>query len=1174
MKKILLGLLSFLVASFPAQAINAPVIYNSGCASGIFNLAKNVCLASGGGSVNSVTGSVPIISTGGADPVLSCNVASGVQPGCLASADWTLFNGKQSALSFGALTDAGTDGLTVTGGAGSVIGAGTSLSQHVADTTHNGYLSSVDWNTFNGKGAGTVTSVSLTAPAYLTVGGSPITGSGTFSITGTSEPANQFLAAPNGSAGVLAPRLIVAADIPTLNQNTTGTASNITGVSNATLTTLSSLSLPTSQLSGGSNFTDVGTDGITVTNGTAALVNATGASIAQHVADATHNGYLLQGDWTTFNGKQAAGNYITALTSDVTATGPGSVAATVALVGGSTAANVHLAELAANQVASKTFYVDANYPGAYTATGSVLRPFKTIGAAVTQVIANADNATFPYVVVIASGNYNETITLNNALLYNLSFVTTSYGQAQNPIVSVGPGSGTVITSTSTNTNLQNLLFAGLTLNGDVILTGDITATNFCGGACQFLGDNIQKNNVGFLATNVNNLYFYDSAFNSTGTGPITLNNVAFGLLEQGDGMKSGTALNLVDNPGGNVPAQYSGNYLLMERSTLSSTITIGAGSELDTLDGFMGGATTNNGIWHNYGALVTGAIVLNNGSTYRNRGAIYSGSFTANAGSTVQNQGKYGYTPATSGNWSVVPTEIYGALDSLAAIAPANIVPVTHGGTNLATLTAHDVVVGNGASTVTLVSPSTAGFVLTSNGVGADPSFQTPAVVSPSSISLTQNHILVGNGSNLAADVALSGDATIVSSGALTLSTVNGNVGSFGSSTSIPSFTVNAKGLITAASGNVVIAPAGTLTGTTLASNVVTSSLTSLGVQSASLNMGSNQITAVTDPTTAQMAATKNYVDTQLAQLNPLDAVYAASTANIAGTYTNAVGGVCIGDTFLTTSLAAFTLDGTSPAVGSRVLFKNQTSAFQDGVWTLTVNGNGVTGSTLTRALDSDSSADFNAGQIVPVINGTQAGSSWYQTAVIATCNSDAQTWTKFQNAASAYLLAANNLSDVASASTSFNTISPMTTLGDLIYGGASGAGTRLAGDTSNTRKFLRELSVAGVATAEVWDTLTVGDLPVATVTNGGNTAYTILSTDQFVRSGTTLTSNRAYTLPVCAANIGERHRVKNIATQTFNIILTPNGTDTIDYAATNTILPGGSVPVICAVSGEWDIEQ
>jgi hypothetical protein len=78
---------------------------------------------------------------------------------------------------------------------------------------------------------------------------------------------------------------------------------------------------------------------------------------------------------------------------------------------------------------------------------------------------------------------------------------------------------------------------------------------------------------------------------------------------------------------------------------------------------------------------------------------------------------------------------------------------------------------------------------------------------------------------------ALTGDGTASGPGSavFTLATVNSNVGSFGSSTAIPSFTVNAKGLITAASSNPVIAPAGTLTGSTLASNVLNSSLTSVG---------------------------------------------------------------------------------------------------------------------------------------------------------------------------------------------------------------------------------------------------------------------------------------------------------------------------------------------------------
>lgn len=70
------------------------------------------------------------------------------------------------------------------------------------------------------SGTGTVTSVGLSAPSYLTVSGSPVTTSGTLAITGTSESANEVLASPNGSPGVLGPRALVAADIPALSSLT------------------------------------------------------------------------------------------------------------------------------------------------------------------------------------------------------------------------------------------------------------------------------------------------------------------------------------------------------------------------------------------------------------------------------------------------------------------------------------------------------------------------------------------------------------------------------------------------------------------------------------------------------------------------------------------------------------------------------------------------------------------------------------------------------------------------------------------------------------------------------------------------------------------------------------------------------------------------------------------
>ncbi len=61
-----------------------------------------------------------------------------------------------------------------------------------------------------------------------------------------------------------------------------------------------------------------------------ASIETDGLLVQAQIAATAQTGFLSSTDWNTFNGKQAAGSYITALTGDVTASGPGSVAATIA----------------------------------------------------------------------------------------------------------------------------------------------------------------------------------------------------------------------------------------------------------------------------------------------------------------------------------------------------------------------------------------------------------------------------------------------------------------------------------------------------------------------------------------------------------------------------------------------------------------------------------------------------------------------------------------------------------------------------------------------------------------------------------------------------------------------------------------------------------------------------
>lgn len=162
-----------------------------------------------------------------------------------------------------------------------------------------------------GGGLGTVNSVALSLPSIFTVSGSPVTNAGTLTGTLVDQSIHKVLVGPYSGADA-APtfRVLDVTDLPASTVLNTRTIST------------------TAPLAGGGDLS---------TNRTLSIALATTST----------DGYLSSTDWTTFNGKQPAGSYLTALTGDVTAAGPGSVASTIA---SHAVTNAKLAQMPANTI--------------------------------------------------------------------------------------------------------------------------------------------------------------------------------------------------------------------------------------------------------------------------------------------------------------------------------------------------------------------------------------------------------------------------------------------------------------------------------------------------------------------------------------------------------------------------------------------------------------------------------------------------------------------------------------------------------------------------------------------------------------------------------------------------------------------------------------------------------
>jgi hypothetical protein len=160
-------------------------------------------------------------------------------------------------------------------------------------------------------------------------------------------------------------------------------------------------------------------------------------------------------------------------------------------------------------------------------------------------------------------------------------------------------------------------------------------------------------------------------------------------------------------------------------------------------------------------------------------------------------------------------------------------------------------------------------------------------------------------------------------------------------------------------------------------------------------NANGARITNAGSPINSSDLATKAYVDAQTTGLDVKGSVRAATTSNLAASYSS------VSQTLTANSNGAIAIDGESLALNDRVLVKDQTTQTENGIYRVSTQGTASTPYELTRADDFNTSAEAGAGAFTYVEAGaTNQGRSFVQTTRNVTLDSSNVVFSVFGESA------------------------------------------------------------------------------------------------------------------------------------------------------------------------------